>query len=77
MDKQLKAKVIYDRVVLFEQPGSTRYVTMVYKGDICTIVDSWLHADRPWKDKQFVKVISPDGKEGYMNVHALQEVRDR
>lgn len=77
MSNQTQAKVIYDRVVIFEKPGGTRYTTFLFKGDIVTIIDGYRYDDRSWKDKKFVKVRCPNGEEGYMSAQALQEVRPR
>jgi hypothetical protein len=76
MDKKVKARVIYDRVVVFDRPGGVHYTTFVYKGDMVTVIEGWEYDQRDWKDKQFVKVLCPDGNTGYMNAHSLQEVRN-
>ena len=56
MDKPIRAKVVYDRIVVFDSPGSTHYVTFIFKGDVVFITKGAKYEERDWKDKQFVEI---------------------
>lgn len=75
MADSVKAKVVYDRVVVFDKPGSTHYVTFVYKGDVVTVTKGYNFVERDWKDKQFVEIETAKGEKGFMTVHGLTPIR--
>lgn len=66
-----KAKVIYDRLVVFKEPGGTSYITLLHKGDVVTIVKGESYSDRDWKDKRFMQIMTSDGKIGYIAACAV------
>lgn len=73
----MTAKVIFDRLIVFKEPGGTTYVTMLYKGDTVNIIKGYAYEERIWKDKQFVQIMTPGGKVGYATIHALTPIKEK
>ena len=71
----MKAKVINDKLTLFTEPGGIHYVDWVSKGEIVEVLEGWEYDDRDWKDKRFVKVKIPNGKEGYCIIAGLTPIK--
>ena len=69
---KLIVKVIYDRIVLFDSPGGTRYVDFLYKGEYVKVLKGWSHEERTWKDKKFCEVETGKNKVGYVLAAALR-----
>lgn len=76
MDKPIRAKVVYDRIVVFDKPGSTHYVTFIFKGDVVFITKGAKYEERDWKDKQFVEIETKDGHNGYCVASGLTPIRE-
>lgn len=72
----MRASVIYDRVVVFQSPGSTTYIDMVHKGDVVIITKGFEYSERDWRDKEFVEVITSNHKVGYMTIRALSPIKE-
>lgn len=71
------AEVTWPRLVVFDKPGSTRYLDFLKKGDKVKVTKGWSYAERDWKDKEFVEVETAKGMRGYINVNALRMVERR
>ena len=61
----MRAKCVYDKLVVFTKPGGHHYVDWMIKGETCEITEGYRYEDRTWKQKDFVKVKLNSGKEGY------------
>lgn len=73
----MKMRVCYDRVVLWDKPGGTRYVTFLYKGDIVEILEGYSYDERTWEDKRFIKVKSPKGYVGFVLANAIADLKSK
>lgn len=76
MENPVRAKVVYDRMVVFDKPGGTHMLTFVFKGDKVFITKGSKYEDRDWKDKQFVEVETSDGVKGYVAACGLTPMRE-
>lgn len=74
--KKMKAKVIFDKLVVFTTPGGVHYVTWMDKGDICFITEGYEYSERPWKDKRFCKVVTPTGEVGFCAIAGLTPIKE-
>lgn len=73
----MKMRVCYDRVVLWDKPGGTRYVTFLYKGDIVEVIEGYSYEERNWDDKKFMKIQSPKGYVGFVLASALGDLNSK
>lgn len=73
----MDVKVCYDRVVLWQEPGGTHYVTFAYKGQTLRVLKGYSYDERTWKDKDYMYVQTINGHKGYIKANSVTDLKSK